>query len=91
MLVTEPETQEPWDEVGEGCRLVTRAGGGEQRMTTRAVFRYGEFMIPTEYMKPKIACKVKAKDKNWALIIVPLTDKTMVVMRFPKQSVYREK
>ena len=70
---------------------MVRTGGGEQRMTVRAVFRYGEFVIPTEYMKPKFTCEVKAKDKNWAWIIIPLTDKMMIVMRFPKQSVYGEK
>lgn len=42
-------------------------------------------------MKLKITYEVKAKNKNLALIITPLIDKTMTVMRVPKPSMYRQK
>lgn len=59
-----------------------RTGGDNQRMTMRTVWGYTEFVIPIGHTKLKLTRAVKAKDKTQALIIVPLRNKTMIVMGF---------
>lgn len=63
---------------------MVRTRGGEQS-DNEDNFGYAESVIPRGYIL-KITYEVKDKNKNLALIIIPLQDKMMIGMRSPKQS-----